>query len=97
MRILYLMTREFRLLLQVKELSRLGFDRKETASKAGIHPFAAGKYMEQAKQFRPEELQKICEESARLEESVKTGKISDTLSVEVFIISIGEQAAFSEI
>ena len=97
MRILYLMTREFRLLLQVKELVKSGYDKKEIASKAGIHPFAAGKYMEQARSFTAAELKTIMEESAKLEESVKTGRITDALSVETFLISIGNNLNFSEI
>lgn len=97
MRILFLMTREFRLLLQVKELVKQGFDRKEVASKAGLHPFAAGKYMEQSRSFKTADLREIMEESARLEEAVKTGRITDALSVEVFIISIGNHLSFSKI
>lgn len=97
MRILFLMTREFRLLLLVKDLQKQGFDKKEIASRAKIHPFAAGKYMEQSRRFEAERLQEICGESAALEEAVKTGKISDTLSVEMFIVSVGKQIAFSKI
>jgi len=91
MRILFMLTREFRLLLQVKELMKQGFDKKEIASKAGIHPFAAGKYMDQSRSFRSADLIAIMEESARLEEAVKTGRIADHMSVEVFIVSIGNQ------
>lgn len=97
MRILFLMTREFRLLLLVKDLQKQGFDKKEIASRAKIHPFAAGKYMEQSRSFEAERLQEICKESVALEEAVKTGKMTDTLSVEMFIISVGKQIAFSKI
>ena len=91
MRILFMLTREFRLLLQVKELMKQGYDKKEIAAKAGIHPFAAGKYMDQSRSFRSADLLAIMEESARLEEAVKTGRITDNMSVEVFIVSVGNQ------
>ena len=42
MRILFLLTREYRILFHVKALLKQGYGRKEIASKAGLHPFAAG-------------------------------------------------------
>ncbi|SHK36580.1 DNA polymerase III subunit delta [Hespellia stercorisuis] len=86
MRILYLMARQFRLLLQVKDLQKKGFGRKDIASKAGLHPFAAGKYMEQEKHFKKQELRAILEDCADTEERVKTGRLGDTLAVELFIV-----------
>ena len=56
MRILFLLTREYRILFHVKALLKQGYARKEIASKAGLHPFAAGRYMDQAKRFRSREL-----------------------------------------
>ena len=86
MRILYLMTRQYRILHQVKDLLKKGYGRKEIASKAGLHPFAAGKYMDQAKHFRSSELRAIMEDSADIEERVKTGRLTDVLAVELFIV-----------
>ena len=49
-------------------------------------PFVVGKYQEQAKAFRRSELREIIECGVDFEESVKTGQLSDTLSVELFIM-----------
>lgn len=87
MRILYLLARQFQLLLEVQELVKKGLGRKQIAEKAGLHPFAAGKYMEQCRNFRKEELRAIMEESAELETAVKTGRLNDVMSVELFIMS----------
>lgn len=87
MRILYLLTRQFQLLLEVQGLVKKGMGRKQIAEKAGLHPFAAGKYMEQCRNFRKEELRRIMEEGAELETDVKTGRLNDVMSVELFIIS----------
>lgn len=87
MRILYLLTRQFQLLLEVQGLVKKGLGRKQIAEKAGLHPFAAGKYMEQCRNFRKEELRRIMEEGAELETDVKTGRLNDVMSVELFIIS----------
>lgn len=92
MRILFLMTRQYRILFQVKELSRKGYGRKEIASKAGLHPFAAGKYMDQAKFFKSKELRAIMEDSADIEQRVKTGLLTDHLAVELFIVKYSSAA-----
>jgi DNA polymerase-3 subunit delta len=86
MRILALLTRQFKLLLEVKVLTKQGFDRKDIASKTGVPPFAVGKYQDQAKRFSQKELRGILEESADIDESVKTGKLTDILGVELFIM-----------
>lgn len=91
MRILYLLTRQMRLLMQVKEMQDLHFAQKEIASKAGIHPYAAQKYMAQTRYFSKERMREAVEESARLEQDVKTGKLSDTLAVEIFIIELSKK------
>ncbi len=86
MRILFLLARQFKLLLEVKVLDKQGFARKDIASKTGLHPFVVGKYQEQAKSFSQKELRAIMEESVDIEESVKSGRLSDVLGVELFII-----------
>lgn len=86
MRILFLMIRQYRLLFQVKGLLKAGYGRKEIASRAGLHPFVAGKYMDLAKRFPAGELRAVMEEGAELEQSVKTGKLADHLAVELFLV-----------
>ena len=86
MRILFLLTRQYRGLYQVKQLAKKGYGRKEIAEKAGLHPFAVGKYMEQAKRFHIKELRAILEDSADIEQRVKTGLLTDHLAVEIFLV-----------
>lgn len=86
MRILFLLARQFKLLLEVKVLDKQGFARKDIASKTGLHPFVVGKYQEQAKSFSQKELRAILEESVDIEEAVKTGRLTDMLGVELFIM-----------
>lgn len=90
MRILFLLTRQYRGLYQVKLLAKKGYGRKEIAAKAGLHPFAVGKYMEQAKLFRILELRKILEDSVDLEQRVKTGLLTDHLAVEIFLVKYSQ-------
>lgn len=86
MRILFLLTRQFKLLLEVKTMDTQGYGRKEIAEKTGINPFVVGKYQAQAKVFSSKELRAIMEDSVETEEAIKTGRLTDTLGVELFII-----------
>ncbi len=86
MRILFLLARQFKLLLEVKDLDKKGMARKEIAEKTGLNPFVVGKYQAQAKSFSTKELRTIIEDSVETEEAVKTGKLADMLGVELFIM-----------
>lgn len=86
MRILFLLVREYRMLFHVKALMQQGYGKKEIASKAGLHPFAVGRYMEEARGFRLEELRAVMEEGADIEQRVKTGLLTDSLAVELFLV-----------
>ena len=86
MRILYLLTRQFKLLLEVKALLAKGYDKSTIAKEAGLHPFVAGKYMKQCRSFSEKTLRDIMEYSAETEEMVKTGRLNDRMSVELFIV-----------
>lgn len=93
MRILYMLARQYRILFHVKALANQGYGRKEIASKAGIHPFVAGKNIEQSKRFKMKELRGVMEEAAQLEQDVKTGLLTDTLAVELFIVKQSEKSS----
>ena len=86
MRILYLLSRQFKLLMEVKDLSGRGYEKSQIAKTAGLHPFVAGKYIKQCHSFSKEELRSITEDAANMEEMVKTGRLNDRMSVELFIV-----------
>ncbi len=86
MRILYLLSRQFKLLMEVKDLSGRGYEKSQIAKTAGLHPFVAGKYIKQCHSFSKEELRSIMEDAVNMEEMVKTGRLNDRMSVELFIV-----------
>lgn len=86
MRILYLLSRQFKLLMEVRDLAGKGFDKSQIAKTVGLHPFVAGKYMKQSRDFSETELRSILEDAADTEEMVKTGRLNDMMSVELFIV-----------
>lgn len=86
MRILFLITRQFNLLLQVKELKKKGYDADTIGGKVGLAGFIARKYVAQAAKFKEEDLRRALTECVETEEAVKTGKMNDVMSVELLIV-----------
>ena len=86
MRILYLITRQFHQLLQLKELEGQGMEKSEMAKAAGVPPFAIGKYMAQCRKFTKKQLRRAVEDCVDTEERVKTGQMGDQISVELLIV-----------
>lgn len=86
MRILFLLARQFNLLLQVKELKQKGYPTKTIGENVGLPGFIAGKYVNQASKFSTQYLRKAVTDCVETEEAVKTGKMNDVLSVELLLI-----------
>ena len=88
MRVLFLIARQCNLLLQTKELKSRGHDNKTIASKIGVPPFAAGKYVAQASHFKTFVLKNAVKQCVETEEAVKSGRMNDMMSVEILILSV---------
>ena len=87
MRILFLITRQFQILLTVKVMGHQGFGNKEIAAKAGCPEWAVRKYQSQAKAFSLEQIRKAIEDGVSYEEAVKTGRMNSQMAVELFIVT----------
>lgn len=86
MRIMYLITRQFNIMLQVKELVNQRYDNVNISKKLGIANFLVGKYIAQSKSFTIKEIKGALEEFAATEQDFKTGRIDDKTGVELIII-----------
>ena len=86
MRILFLIARQFKILLLVKELSGKGHDNKFIASKAGVPEFALRRNQAQARSFTVEQLKAAVTDCVEMEEAVKTGNLNDRMAVELLIV-----------
>lgn len=86
MRILYLITRQFHQLLQLKAMSGQGVGKSEMAKAAGVPPFAVGKYLAQCRRYTAAQLRQAVEDCVDTEERVKTGRMGDQISVELLIV-----------
>ncbi len=86
MRILFLLSKQFRQMLEAKQMARSGMSEREIASALGVQSFVVRGLSSYGKRFSMEELRKAVEDFAEAEEAVKTGKLGDVLSVELLII-----------
>lgn len=90
MRILFLLARQFNLLMQVKQLKRAGVAQNIIAEKTGLHGFIVQKYIAQAGKFSNEVLRAAVEECVELETAVKTGQMNDVMSVELLLVKYSQ-------
>ena len=89
MKILALISRQFNMLLQVKEMKMKGYQEQTIATRTGLNAyFLKKKYIPQASRFKLEQLQQALTACVEAEEAVKTGNMSDILSVELIIVSL---------
>lgn len=86
MRILFLLAKQFRQLLLVKEYTEEGVAQPEMASRLGVPSFVVRNIASCAKSYRISELRQAVTDFVDAEEAVKTGRLQDVLSVELLIV-----------
>lgn len=87
MSVLFLLVRHFNILLQVKEMVRLGTPNGQIASTCGVPPFAVKKYIAQSKNFKTSHVKKCIESCMDVEYNIKTGLLLDQIGVELLLVS----------
>lgn len=88
MSILFLLSRHFNILLQVKEQEKKRTARELVAKKIGIPPFTVKKYASQAAKFQEKHLLLAVSACVSSEEAVKTGRIGEQLAVELLLMEL---------
>ena len=86
MRILFLLAKQFRQLLQIKRFLEDGTPQTEMAAKLGVPSFVVKNLAACAKSYRIWELEQAVQDFVDAEEAVKTGRLGDMLSVELLIV-----------
>ena len=84
-KILYMITRQFRHILEMKLLVKEGMSSAQAASKMGITPYGASKAIKQAESFETGTLKKALEKSLEYDLAIKTGRINDRIALELMI------------
>ncbi|CAH2715463.1 putative protein YqeN [Neobacillus rhizosphaerae] len=87
-KILALMAGQFRLIYQVKELSRRGYGQQQIAGYLKTHPFRVKLALGQANKFSDEELASLMELLADADYQMKTGGMNKSLLIEMLLFRL---------
>jgi DNA polymerase-3 subunit delta len=87
-KILALMAGQFRLIYQVKELSRRGYGQQQIAGYLKTHPFRVKLALGQANKFSDEELASLMELLAEADFQMKTGGMNKSLLIEMLLFRL---------
>lgn len=84
MSILYLLSRHFNILLQLKDVQ--GMSKGEVAKAVGVPVFAVGRYQSQSGHFSREKLRAMLEQCVETEYLFKRGRLGDQMGVELLLV-----------
>ncbi|MCD8019118.1 MAG: DNA polymerase III subunit delta [Clostridiales bacterium] len=91
MRILFLIVRQYRILLLIRNMHDLHKTGDDIAKAAGIPKFALRRNESQLRGYDIDSLEKCIEACIQIEEEIKTGRISDRIGVEWLIVGLSEK------
>jgi DNA polymerase-3 subunit delta len=80
--------RQFRLLLQAREILDGRGNKDDVARALGIHPFVAEKSAQQAGRFSLESLEYIYRKLLTIDEGVKTGQVTLDLALDTLVVEL---------
>lgn len=83
-----MVVRQFRLLLQAREILDMHGDRGEVAAALGVQPFVAEKICSQARAFTLPMLEKIYHKLLEIDEAVKTSQVALDLSLDMLVVDL---------
>ncbi|QEK12378.1 DNA polymerase III subunit delta [Crassaminicella thermophila] len=84
-KILYMITRQFRYLFQIKLMEKQGYTPVAIGPKLGLKQFVVKKYLKQALNFNVDILKKALEQCLLTDESIKKGRIDQRMAIELLI------------
>ena len=91
MRVLYMLTRHYHILMEISALSKEGKENKDIAAACKIPPFSVKKYAAQANQYTFQQLRDMVEQCQLIDQKIKTGGIQDVVGVELLIVEFSSQ------
>ena len=92
MKILYMLTRQFNILYQIKELDNQRMSLSEIANRTKLQSFIVKKSLGQCENFSLGTLKRAVSNCTSLEEAIKTGNINDKMAVELIIIKYSQRS-----
>lgn len=86
-KILMLIARQFRMIMQVKELRKHGYTNRQMASQLGLHPYAVQVASNQGRRYSQHQLHQMINKLAEVDYGMKTGKLDKKLAIELVMMA----------
>ena len=83
-----MVVRQFRLLIQAREILDARGNQNDVARALGVHPFVAEKTTQQAARFSMESLESIYRKLLRIDEGVKTSQLTLDLAMDTLVVEL---------
>ena len=83
-----MVVRQFRLLVQAREILDARGTKDDVARALGVHPFVAEKTSQQAARFSMESLESIYRKLLRIDEGVKTSQLTLELAMDTLVVEL---------
>lgn len=91
--ILFMLTRQVRILLGVQELAAQRMRADDIARQLGQKPFVVRKALEQVRSFAAAELQSLHDSLLQADQSIKTGRIQAEVALELLVLEFCQTAS----
>lgn len=89
--LLTMITRQYRLMLQVRDLTMRGMGADAIQKQLGLHPFVTKKMSEQARNYSVEQLERIMFQLLETDVSLKTSRLEPTLALDLLVVDLTMQ------
>lgn len=80
-----MIVRQFRLMIQIKELTEQGLSSAAIAERLSLHPFVAEKTGRQTQAFSMEQLERVYHHLLEMDVGIKTGQIEDVAALDLLV------------
>lgn len=85
-KIIIMLSNQFRIMYQAKELLKKGYSERDIASTLKIHPYRVKLALQNGRKYSSKVLLKYLSELADMDTNIKTGKTDKNLALELFIL-----------
>ena len=87
-KIMIMLSNQFRIIYQAKELFKKGYTEGEIASLINIHPYRIKLALNKSRNYDNKTVLKLLYELANMDIKIKTGKIEPSIALELFILNL---------
>lgn len=88
--LLGMIVRQFRIMMQVKELNGRGLGQQDIAARLRLHRFVVKKAVGQAMNFSMEQLEAIYRKLLETDVAIKTGKMDEVLALDMLVVGLSK-------